>query len=335
MNKILIVLLLIVSCALALDKSTKPYTFTAGTAAKASEVNANYDTLYFKLNMVIDSTIRSILHFSADVNSHDSIVKFMRVDSIRSNPDIDSIKGTNVIRGNPDIDSISGSPKINAATVLGTLSVDSLISTKMINANLKGNVTGTADSAKSAHHLSGGAVSATTGLFSSNLSADSIYSTKGIKGLRFVGAVTGDLTGTADSSKKSHHSILADSTSKVTTNSAIVVGSIKSKAYAFDSSTVVLGSDGWAQGFSGAFVRLDTYGGASLDTCSTFTPTSNEPRMYIISIKSSSRAILMKKGGSGVNAFASDFLMNDVKSRMLLFYDPDAGMCEISRSTNN
>jgi hypothetical protein len=43
----------------------------------------------------------------------------------------------------------------------------------------------------------------------------------------------------------------------------------------------------------------------------------------------------MKKGGSGVNAFASDFLMNDVKSRMLLFYDPDAGMCEISRSTNN
>lgn len=54
-------------------------------------------------------------------------------DTIKSNPVIDSMQGLDVVRGNPDIDSISGSPTINAATVVGNLTLNNTTASRLLS----------------------------------------------------------------------------------------------------------------------------------------------------------------------------------------------------------
>jgi hypothetical protein len=58
MKRIGLLCVVIAFASLALDKPTKPHTFTAGTSARASQVNTNFDTLYSKVGQVIDTLSR-------------------------------------------------------------------------------------------------------------------------------------------------------------------------------------------------------------------------------------------------------------------------------------
>jgi hypothetical protein len=99
MKKIIFVLIA-VSLVYALTKTSPPYRFTANTAARASEVNADMDTLDHTIDKIIDTVNNAVLRFNPTTTSHDSVLKYLRVDTIRSNPDMDTIIGK------PYIDSI-------------------------------------------------------------------------------------------------------------------------------------------------------------------------------------------------------------------------------------
>ena len=88
-------------------------------------------------NPNIDSAQLSVILAADVIRGNPNVDSLSGLNVLRGNPDIDSAQlavmlAADVIRGNPDIDSISGSPKINAVTVLGTATVDSLASTKGI-----------------------------------------------------------------------------------------------------------------------------------------------------------------------------------------------------------
>lgn len=96
------------ACSLfALSDVTVPNTFVDSAIIEAADFNQNFDTLEAWVARTNDSLDAKFIRFT-DFTSHDTTLKFLRVDTIRSNPDIDSIKGLNVMRGNPNIDSISG-----------------------------------------------------------------------------------------------------------------------------------------------------------------------------------------------------------------------------------
>jgi hypothetical protein len=136
MRKILAILLLACSHSFAIGSFTYFWTISlTGDTATVTKWRANNDSVLAFATRVTD-TINNVIPRWSSFSNHDSLFRWMNIDTIRGNTDIDSLKGLNVIRGNPDIDSISGSPKINAVTILGTASVDSLVSTKGAKAPL-------------------------------------------------------------------------------------------------------------------------------------------------------------------------------------------------------
>jgi hypothetical protein len=152
----LLLVLAICVCAFAVDNVSVPFRFIGGTPALASQANANYDSIVAKTNRAIDTLNRGVVHFNQGTLTHDSVVHYVRVDTIRSRPDIDSICG--LIK----IDSYNGK------SILDTLLVDSIKSAAGIAApKFTGDLTGTSDSSKGCNHLKGGAVDATTGKFDS------------------------------------------------------------------------------------------------------------------------------------------------------------------------
>lgn len=109
----------------ALTNVTKPFNFGIRDSIKSTRFNANFDTLYNRINQTNDSLEKKFIRFN-DFN--DSTIPKIKVDTIRSAPDIDTIKGDTRFTGSPTID--------------GTLSIDSLKSTKGISAS-SGNFTNT------------------------------------------------------------------------------------------------------------------------------------------------------------------------------------------------
>lgn len=107
-----IILILLVSMGFCIDDMSVPNTFVSGTPALASEVNQNFDTNKVHNNRIIDTLDKEFSRFT-DFSSGDSTLTRLQVDTIRSNPNVDSITIVNrafidTIRSNPDIDSISG-----------------------------------------------------------------------------------------------------------------------------------------------------------------------------------------------------------------------------------
>ena len=129
-----ILLLLIVSNVMALNDVTKPYNFSPRDTLKSSKFNANFDTLYNRINQNNDSTDEKFIRWY-DFNSHDSTLRYFKVDTIRSNPNIDSIAGDVKFSGAPTIAGTLTTHAISGTTgtFSGTVSVDTLKSTKGIN----------------------------------------------------------------------------------------------------------------------------------------------------------------------------------------------------------
>lgn len=108
---------------------------------------------------IADTLDRRFVRFT-DFTSHDSTLKYLNVDSLRSGPDIDTINGNTRFTGSP--------------TVAGTVTAAGF------SGPVTGAVTGNATTATTATNQSGGTVSATTGVFSNTTTVDSLKSTKGI-----------------------------------------------------------------------------------------------------------------------------------------------------------
>lgn len=105
MKKIFLALFFTVS-AFALDDKTVPNTFVDSAIIEAADFNQNFDTLEAWIARTNDSIDLKFIRFY-DLNNHDSTIKYFNVDTIRSNPDIDSIKGPTYLSGKTTLDSVT------------------------------------------------------------------------------------------------------------------------------------------------------------------------------------------------------------------------------------
>jgi hypothetical protein len=151
--RFLLLSLFIVSNLFALNDVSKPYNFLPRDTLKSSKFNANYDTLYLRINQNNDSVDNSFIRFY-DLEKHDSTLKYLAVDTIRSNPNIDSITGNVIITGSP--------------TITGTLTANAL--SGPLTGNVTGNISG---------NVTGGTVSGSTGTFSGALSSTTLNTGNG------------------------------------------------------------------------------------------------------------------------------------------------------------
>jgi hypothetical protein len=102
-----IIFFTVVFCSVfAASKATKPYNFTSHTTALSDQVNKDMDSIYVPFNKAVD-TLNSMPRWNSLLRG-DSIFGRIKVDTISSNPVVDSLQGVDKIRGNPDIDSING-----------------------------------------------------------------------------------------------------------------------------------------------------------------------------------------------------------------------------------
>jgi len=109
MRTAILLVLSLAAGAFALQDLNFPNNFSAGDTIKASNFQANNDSLENLWARNQDSSDAVFIRFT-DLSDGDSTLDSLRVNAIRSNPDIDSIKG------NPRIDSAS----------IGLLRTDSL-----------------------------------------------------------------------------------------------------------------------------------------------------------------------------------------------------------------
>ena len=125
MKKLLFILLLSISIFADLPQVTKPYSMIAGGAAKASEVDANWDSSYFRINMLVDTVNRLNTSISTDTAIIDSaaIVKAA----------IDTLTGDTVYY------TFLGSQKTRIDTILSAPYIDTIISDSVHASYLKSN----------------------------------------------------------------------------------------------------------------------------------------------------------------------------------------------------
>ena len=76
----------------AVNKATKPYNFTSHTTALSDQVNEDLDSVYVPVNKAIDTQN----HWNA-FHRGDSLYPKLRIDTLRGNPNIDSISGKLVV----------------------------------------------------------------------------------------------------------------------------------------------------------------------------------------------------------------------------------------------
>lgn len=126
--KFLLMVTLLASAAFSMTDVAVPHVFVDSGVIYASQFNNNNDTLEKRINANKDTVEYKFVRFS-DLNGGDSTLTRLETDTIRSNPDIDSIRGLNIMRGNPDIDSISGNPFVTGdITISDSLKVTNGVS---------------------------------------------------------------------------------------------------------------------------------------------------------------------------------------------------------------
>lgn len=161
MKKTLFIILALCSMSYGLSG----YSLYKTYVAKDTVTHINLDSNFYRgvnwSNKLADTIDRNFIRWY-DFNSHDSTLRYFKVDTIRSNPNIDSITGNVVIVGAP--------------TITSTLTVDSLKSTKGINTTggtFSGRVTVSDIDASDS-------VKGVTGTFSGAITGETVYAYKNI-----------------------------------------------------------------------------------------------------------------------------------------------------------
>lgn len=119
MKKTLFIILALCSMSYGLSGYSMYKIYKSGDTVTAINLDSNFVRGSSWSNKLADTIDRNFIRWY-DFNSHDSTLRYFKVDTIRSNPNIDSITGDITITGSP--------------TITGALTVDSLKSTKGINA---------------------------------------------------------------------------------------------------------------------------------------------------------------------------------------------------------
>lgn len=271
--RILLFMLFAINC-FALNDVSKPFNFSAKDTMKATRFNANYDTLYNRINQDHDSLDKKFIRFY-DLSHHDSILPYVGVDSIRSGPDIDTIKGNTRFTGSPTV----------AGSVTATGGFAGAV-TGAVTGNVTGNVTGS---------ISGGTVAGSTGTFTSTVSVDSLKSTKGVNatGGTFsaritatdvqvtdsIRGVTGVFTGAVSGTTGTFSSTASVDSLKSTKGVNATIGVFSGKVTtARDSTSDVIATDS-IKGATGVFTSLIT------SDSSRSTKSYNAPRLSVDSLK--------------------------------------------------
>ena len=160
----------------SLDDVTKPYTFVTRDTIKKDRVNANYDTIYGRINQLNDSLEFKFVRFvdfkdtifdtikarfgridSITASRHISTDSIIRLICISGNPIIDSIQGADRISGNPIIDSIQGADRISGNPIIDSIQGTNCITGNPVIDSISGNP-----------------------WFSGNVTTDSLIVTKGV-----------------------------------------------------------------------------------------------------------------------------------------------------------
>lgn len=174
LRKILLAVVACVCVSSAFTAPTVPYRWvTTKDTLTPTKLNKNNDTIYNAVRMLSD-TVK--YKYPRWVQFKDTTIDLLKTDSLRCvfYAAFDSIfTRTLKATGFMTCDSLNVR-SINSAVINSVSFVGNLVG------DIIGNVTGTADSAKGCNHLTGGAVSATTGVFSRTVNVDSLHSTNGL-----------------------------------------------------------------------------------------------------------------------------------------------------------
>lgn len=166
MRRVVLACLCIVFGASAITNYTTPKRWTSKEVLTSGDLNKTVDTLNSFTGRVCDTLNKGVLRYKP-TTTHDSVCRYLAIDSIRSKPDVDSIQG------NPWIDTVT-TTRVIADSVIGPV---------------RGNVTSTGNSnfdsiavtkqVKSAGLNSSGPISGTTITSTSTANLDSLHTTKG------------------------------------------------------------------------------------------------------------------------------------------------------------
>jgi hypothetical protein len=279
--KKLILLVLFVSMSFAASKATKPYTFTSVTAAKASEVNKNFDSVYVPFNKVVD-TLNALKDSTytraarATKGKYDSTVT---ADSVNA-------RATRGIKAKLDSTLTVDSTKVRAERAT-KIKVDSTITVDSVNARAIGSFatrTLTADSVNV--RAIGGTVK-----------TDSINSIKGIKAPVFAGPLTGNVTGNCSGTAATVTTAAQPNITSVGTLSslgvtaAITADSVNARAFCGTDAGSFACSLGTVNksSYYATIARYRIFNDIATITVPFCTLTSNVTALYVYGIPSTSR----------------------------------------------
>lgn len=135
------ILLLLPGLLFALDSTVVPNSFLPNTLIESADFNENSDSIQRWSARLIDSLDAKFVRFT-DLGGGDSTLDTLKVNFIRSNPNIDSITNPllyltggmymDSIRGNPDIDSLGGNIIMDTIGSVDSINVVNGISTPIV-----------------------------------------------------------------------------------------------------------------------------------------------------------------------------------------------------------
>jgi hypothetical protein len=146
---------------------------SAGDTVTFTRLRANNDSVKAGTARIIAELNNNVVHFNQGTSNHDSVVHYVKIDTIGGNPLIDSLHGNiriDSIKGNVRIDTINVD-YINVTTINNdTITNDTMYSNKINSGVLTSRGVTNTDSLYSYH-----GIFAASGSFSGKVNADTIY----------------------------------------------------------------------------------------------------------------------------------------------------------------
>jgi hypothetical protein len=132
MRKIFLAVLLAASSCFAVNGFTYKWTIADGDTVTKTKWKANNDSVLNWATRLADTLNTKYVRFTPSTKTHDSTLKYINIDTVRSGPDIDTIKNLKRVTGKTTMDTVvldsvnTRAIKSTQSTVTGTITVDSV-----------------------------------------------------------------------------------------------------------------------------------------------------------------------------------------------------------------